>query len=304
MARVVCVWLIAPVIAALAAIPGRCADLSTPEAYRQAQDYLLLLINEERVKAGSAAVIADPLAAQVAKQHAEDMLQNDYFSHWDMSGLKPTRRYNLAGGYHTVSENIYYAVNGPSNTQDMLAKAMQVLMDSEGHRRTILDPAHTHVGIGLALGRNGSAFYLDQEFVTRVGGEYYCPLTAHPGDRVEFGGRIDVNRFSIEHVIIGYEDLPSQHNQRWLNRTGIYKEGEKQFAGYSPDMGIYYNDLTTFHDIEVDQQVGWFKCYPVLNFKNREGMYYLFLWLRDKETNEPVLAAVASVDVRQRQAGR
>lgn len=297
MARILCAGVLAPLILALWLRPGLCADLSTPEAYRQAQDYVLLLINEERMKAGAPAVVADPLAAQVAKLHAEDMLQNDYFSHWDMTGLKPTRRFNLAGGFHAVSENIYYSVNGPSNTQDLLGKAMQVLMASEGHRRTILDPAHTHVGIGLALGRGGSAFYLDQEFVTRIGGEYYCPLTAHPGDRIEFGGRIDANRYTLEQVIVGFEDRPSNHDQRWLNRTGIYKEGEKQFAGYTPNVGIYYRDLATFHDIEVDQQAGWFKCHPVLSLKNREGMYYLFLWLRDKQTDTPLLAAVASVDV-------
>jgi hypothetical protein len=274
------------------------ADLSTPDNYRQAQDYMLMLINEARAAAGAQPVQHDALAAQAAKQHAEDMLAHEYFSHWDMNGLKPERRFNLLGGYHALSENIYYAVNGPSNTKDMLAKAMQVLMDSEGHRRTILDPTHTHVGIGFALGRNGSAFYLDQEFITRLGGEYYCPLKARVGDSIEFGGRFDPGNYSIEHVIVGYEDSPSARGQRWLNRTGVYKEGEKQFAGYNPNAGIYYPDLATFHDIEVDEQAGWFKCRPVMSYKNRAGMYYLFLWLRDKRTNEPVLAAAATVDVR------
>jgi uncharacterized protein YkwD len=283
-------------MACLTARPAPAADFSSPEAYRQAQEYALLLINEARAAAGVPLVAADPLAAQLAKQHAEDMLGNDYFSHWDMAGLKPTRRYNLAGGYHALSENIYFAMNGPSNTQDMLGKAMQVLMDSEGHRRTILDPAHTHVGIGLALGRNGSAFYFDQEFITRIGGEYHCPLKARVGERIEFSGRYDTGRFNVEHVILGYEERPAMRDQRWLNRSGVYKEGEKQFAGYCANVGMYYNDLATFHDIEVDAQAGWFKCHPVLSFKNREGMYYLFLWLRDKQTNALVLAAVASVD--------
>lgn len=277
--------------------PAVAADFSTPDAYRQAQEYALLLINEARAHAGVPLVAADPFTAQLAKQHAEDMLNSDYFSHWDMDGIKPTRRFNLAGGYHAISENIYYAMNGPSNTQDMLGKAMQVLMASEGHRRTILDPAHTHVGIGLALGRNGSAFYFDQQFITRVGGEYYCPLAARVGERIEFGGRYDASRFTLEHVILGYEDRPARRDRRWLNRSGVYKEGEKQFAGYCPNVGMYYNDLSTFHDIDVDAQSGIFKCRPVMSFKNRAGMYYLFLWLRDKQTNGLVLAAVASVDV-------
>lgn len=279
-------------------LPAWSADISTPDSYRQAQDYMLLLINEARIKAGVPPVQHDALAAQAAKKHAEDMLANDYFSHWGMDGLKPARRYNLLGGFHAISENIYFAVNGPGNTRDMLAKAMQVLMDSEGHRRTILDTAHTHVGLGLAVGRNGSAFYLDQEFITRLGGEYYCPLNARVGDRIEFGGRFDASTYCVEQVIVGYEESPSAKDRRWLNRSGVYKEGEKQFAGYNANVGIYYPDLSTFHDLEVDAQEGWFKCTPVMSFKNRAGMYYLFLWLRNMQTNESVLAATATVDVR------
>jgi uncharacterized protein YkwD len=295
--RVMRVACLALLCAAVQTTGARAADLSDPDAYRQAQDYTLLLINEARNGQGLRPVNSDPLAAQAARNHAEEMLQGGYLSHWNMDGLKPTRRYNLLGGYHAVAENIYFALNGPQATQDMLDKAMHELMDSAGHRRTILDPAHTHAGIGLALSSDGSRFYLVQEFVTRVGGEYRCPLTAHIGERIEFSGRIDSARYNVEHAVLGFEERPGKRDRRWLSRTGIYKEGEKAFAGYSPNMGVYYPDMLTFHDIEVDADTGHFRCLPVMSYKDREGLYYIFLWLREKAANAEVLAAVASVDV-------
>ena len=174
---------------------------------------------------------------------------------------------------------------------------MRELMDSTGHRRTILDPAHTHAGIGFALSGDGSRFYLVQEFVSRLGGEYACPLAARIGERIQFTGRIDAARYSVEHAVLGFEDRPTKRDQRWLSRTGVYREGEKTFAGYSPNMGVYYPDMLTFHDIEVDANTGRFRCLPVMSYKDREGLYYVFLWLREKATNTEVLAAVASVDV-------
>jgi uncharacterized protein YkwD len=41
-----------------------------------------------------------------AQQHAENMLTNGYFSHWDTNGYKPYVRYTLAGGQGAVNENI------------------------------------------------------------------------------------------------------------------------------------------------------------------------------------------------------
>jgi hypothetical protein len=60
---------------------------------------------------------------------------------------------------------------------------------------------------------------------------------------------------------------------------------------------LQFKDLPTFHDVEVNAEQGWFKSGIRLAYKGREGLYYLFLWLRDKRSGEGVLAAVVSVDV-------
>ena len=83
------------------------ADLGDPDTYAYAQRYLLLQLNQLRGREGAPRVELDPLACQAAKQHAAEMLSGRFLSHWDRRGLKPTRRYNLLGGFHALGENVY-----------------------------------------------------------------------------------------------------------------------------------------------------------------------------------------------------
>ena len=64
---------------------------------------MLELINEERVRRGVPPVeLGDNWAAQL---HVESALENCFFSHWGIDGLKPYMRYSLAGGYQSNGEN-------------------------------------------------------------------------------------------------------------------------------------------------------------------------------------------------------
>ena len=59
-------------------------------------NYTLSLINNDRAQFGLLPVtLSNELSGQ---QHAESMLNNHYFSHWDTYGLKPYMRYTLSGG--------------------------------------------------------------------------------------------------------------------------------------------------------------------------------------------------------------
>lgn len=266
------------------------------EDYEFAQRYTLLRINQERTRAGVSRVDLDPLASHAAKLHAEDMLDGEYLSHWDRQGLMPSRRYNLLGGYDSVGENVYYQHGPTMSLEDQLNLMMDTLMDSAGHRKTILDPSYTYVGLGFALNSSGTEFYASQEFIVRIGGEFSCPLTARVGDTVEFSGRFDQNRYDLEHVVASYTDPPQPRERSWLMRTGSYQIGGKPFAGYSPDRNLRFQGMETYYSITVDPQSGRFRCQAVLNYKNRPGMYYLTLWLREKASGQSVMAATATVD--------
>jgi uncharacterized protein YkwD len=268
--------------------------------YRKAQEYMLQQINAVRVKRGAQAVELDPVAGQTAKAHAEDMLRSEYFSHWNMQGLKPTRRWNLLGGYDSVSENIYYHVGRRSDIFQACDQAMDTLLKSPGHRQTILDPHHTHVGLGFAVEERQGRFYVDQTFVTRLGGEYSCPPSARVGETVALKGRFDAGRYEFDHVIVGYEELPRQRDRKWLDKTGSYGDAQDHVAAYCCNPRIRFNGMPTYYDVQATAD-GSFTCNAELNFKGKEGLYYLFVWLREKGSGrggDTVLAAVATVEVR------
>jgi hypothetical protein len=283
-------WLLAP-------RPALAIDLPNPDNYREAQDLMLLRINAERARAKAAPVHADPIAAQAAKEHADEMCSGGYLSHWDRAGLKPSRRLNLLGSYHALSENVYMGSGALGSTSEMVERAMDTLMASPGHRQTILGPQFTHVGLGLAISPDQRAFYVSQEFITWIGGEYSCELNARVGQSVEFDGRFDATRYSLEQLAVLWEERPEPRTPRALMGTGSYRDGEKQYAGYSPNTKVYFPGLDTRHEIQADQQAGWFKSQVLLDFKGREGMYYIMLWLKDKRSGEMVHAATATIDV-------
>jgi hypothetical protein len=272
-------------------------DLSDPDTYAYAQRYLLLQLNQLRGRAGVGRVELDPLACQAAKQHATEMLSGRYLSHWNRQGLKPTRRYNLLGGYHSLGENVYRQRGGGGSLEERLQLMLDTLLQSEGHSQTMLGPNYTHVGLGFALSSDGRDFYGVQEFIVRVGGEYECPLSARVGETVEFSGRFDPRVFGLAYLVVGYEELPVPRDREWLSLTESYRDADKLVAGYAPDALQNFEGLETFHDIQVDSRQGWFRCPVRLDYKSREGLYYLFVWLTRRQTGEAVLAAVAAVEV-------
>ena len=90
----------------------------------------------------------DQRLVAVARAHSREMLALGYFEHVSPVGGAPEVRLKTAGIYANRSgENIAYA---PSVTD-----AHAGLMSSDSHRRNILDPLFTRVGIGAITGRAG-----------------------------------------------------------------------------------------------------------------------------------------------------
>ena len=147
------------------------------------------MINEAREEAG-----VPPLTLgqnRAAQLHAEAMLDHCFVSHWDVSGLKSTMRYSLAGGYQANNENVTgnsycytdERVSGSEDIDSAIQLAMDGLMDSPGHRLNILDPLHRMVNIGLAWDLSGNI-----RVVQQFEGDYVS---------YDLNPNISNNRFSI-----------------------------------------------------------------------------------------------------------
>ncbi|MBI4065219.1 CvpA family protein [Candidatus Gottesmanbacteria bacterium] len=111
----------------------------------QAEVTMLELLNKEREKVGAPLLVIDSKITQVARLHSRDMFERKYFSHITPEGKDAGDRLQAGGvAYEVAGENLAYAPD--VNT------AHHGLMNSEGHRKNILDPQFHHIGIGVIDG--------------------------------------------------------------------------------------------------------------------------------------------------------
>lgn len=100
------------------------------------------LVNLERKKVGVKPLTLREELVPVARNYATDMWQRSYFSHYSPEGEDVSDRLDKAGiTYRAVGENLALAPT--------LIVAHTGLMNSEGHRKNILDPIFRQVGIGI-----------------------------------------------------------------------------------------------------------------------------------------------------------
>jgi len=119
---------------------------------------LLNLVNSDRQAMGLSALSADPLLAQAAQNHSEDMINQGYIGHNSPSVGSPQQQVALAGVSDLVAQNIAIS-HSPENAQ-------RELMSSPGHRKTLIKPEWTHVGFGISQAPDGF-LYITQDFVQR-----------------------------------------------------------------------------------------------------------------------------------------
>ena len=113
------------------------------------------LVNQERAKAGVAPLKVDLELCRVARIKSQDMKDNNYFSHTSPTYGSPFEMMKSFGiSYRTAGENIA--------KHSSVESAHAGLMNSEGHRKNILNPSFTHIGVGIVDNR-----YYTQMFVGR-----------------------------------------------------------------------------------------------------------------------------------------
>lgn len=109
---------------------------------RENEANMLKLVNIERQKAGISELTLREEAVPVARNYAEDMWKRGYFSHYSPEGNDVSDRFDENGiTYNIVGENLALAPT--------LLIAHNGLMNSEGHRKNILDTNYRRVAIGI-----------------------------------------------------------------------------------------------------------------------------------------------------------
>ncbi|MBS4197333.1 sporulation protein [Bacillus sp. FJAT-49870] len=108
----------------------------------QAAQQVIDLTNAERRKQGLSDLKADTQLSGVAQKKSDDMQQKNYFSHTSPTYGSPFDMMRDFGvTYKSAGENIAQGQQSPQ-------EVVQAWMNSEGHRKNILNNNFTHIGVG------------------------------------------------------------------------------------------------------------------------------------------------------------
>lgn len=133
---------------------------------QELKQLMLELVNAERARHGAPPVrLGDNPSPQI---HVEQALANCYSAHWDKWGFKPLYRYTLTGGDQYAAENMSgidycpkqsdrYRLNTPARWESEVRETVQGWIDSSGHHRNLINPAHRVMHAGIAIGKWSTA---------------------------------------------------------------------------------------------------------------------------------------------------
>jgi uncharacterized protein YkwD len=130
---------------------------SNASSVTTAEQQAVSLLNADRRANGLADLTVDSRLATVARNHAQDMVTRNFFSHTNPDGQSPFTRITQAG--------LSYSYAGENIAQDQTVQsAEKALMSDSGHRDNILNKNYTTVGIGVAYNKSGN-LYIVQDFI-------------------------------------------------------------------------------------------------------------------------------------------
>jgi len=256
------------------------------DPYYETRRAVVRQISRDRTAVGLDSVQLDPFASSVSDQHCQEMAGRGYLSHWNLPGLLPHQRYHLAGGRDHVQENLSRATiishrpapipTSPTEILPHLLRAHARLMDEQppldGHRKNILDPAHTHVGIGFAV--VGGEFTLAQLFVNRYAQLQELPRQLPKGS-IPVEGVMLRRDYGPYYCALFYEGEPRPQTPAELNQTYAYSDMEGEICGEVPPWKMQFDP-------------GRGRFYLSVPIQERgPGYYHLLLWARDRVRSIP-----------------
>lgn len=109
------------------------------------EQQMVNLVNQERTKNGLEPLKVDMQLVKLARMKSQDMIDKNYFSHTSPTYGSPFDMMKNNGvSYRIAGENLAGASS--------VTTAHTNLMNSEGHRKNILNSSFNHIGIGIVNG--------------------------------------------------------------------------------------------------------------------------------------------------------
>jgi len=275
------------------------APVKVPLEYRLR---LVEVINRDRSAAGLSAVEFSADLSRAADAHCLEMLREDYTSHWNRDGWKPYLRYAAAGIRDATAENIasFGQNDFPADLEatwgEMLAGHRRFMAEkppSDGHRQNVLNPQHTHVGIGVAAASKGVRMM--EVFAARYAQLEPLPLRARLRDALGVRGRIASRKVQFFALSVFYEPLPRPMTLLDLAATSSYGLPDEEQVHRPRLENMLYTDGT--RGTVAVEPTGHFHA-PLSFWKGRPGVYTVLVWVR-RPGGKPFPGAMTSLLVEQ-----
>lgn len=246
-------------------------------------------INAYRRQFKVQAVQLDIFASRVANKMAKESATEGYISHWNLAGEKPYHRYAFAGGYDHVTENAYVRQSTGPVSKDLAttAELMQFGLDNfmkekapyDGHKQNIIAPSHNHVGLGVFTAQNQFSYY--EEYLDRYLDFSSVPATVQ--SKEDFTIVLSTQPgYYLYFASVYYEPFPKPMTVKELSKTGGY-----------PD----------FTDARMESRPPWELAenrsgqqYTLPFSFSKPGLYYIKLYISDKEITKPQTAGTEGFD--------
>jgi uncharacterized protein YkwD len=130
--------------------------LPDPGDPRELERKTLEAVNGVRRERGLPELALSVPLADVARAHSEDMMRRGYFGHRSPEGDLAQERVKAAGiDFRAVGENI----QRNQYFDDPVTQAVKGWMESDGHRKAILEPRYTLSGVGITVDEGGQLFF-------------------------------------------------------------------------------------------------------------------------------------------------
>jgi hypothetical protein len=253
-------------------------------------------INADRKQAKLPPLLYDDELSRLADAHCREMLATNFLSHWNQAGQKSYMRYSLGGILdHTAERAGRIKDLKVPITLDTLEARLLTIHDNyaleangpEVARWTLLEPHHTHAGIGLAFSQT-------QVFMIEVFASRYVTLTkplpvrTMLSQKLRMEGKVSLKGYEVKGLSIFYEPFPIEKTLSELQNSGSGGGGEGfpkevllQRATLPP--GTFYDDGTrgvlATDGAKFDADIQFFKKLP--------GVYTLVVWIKDMRYNQP-----------------
>jgi uncharacterized protein YkwD len=115
-------------------------------------------VNLVRRGYGLLALDFDRELLEVARAYSRRMAEEKFFAHEDPDGLTVRQRVDRAGiKWQMIGENLAYS-NGYLSP---VAASLHGWMESEPHKRNMLDPDFRHTAIGAWISSNGTVYFTE-----------------------------------------------------------------------------------------------------------------------------------------------